>query len=79
MKFSRTLAVTGLALSFALPVLAQQTDAQARKEAKTQLKQQQKADKKQAKADKDEAKAANTKQAKKAAKEQDKANAAQPQ
>lgn len=79
MTFPRILTTTTLGLAFLLPALAAQTNEQARKETKAELKQQHNADKKQAKADKAEAKAVNTKEAKKAAKAQDKANAAQPQ
>ena len=81
MKVCRTLATLSLGLMMSAPLFAQQTttNQQDRKETKAELKQQHKADKAHSKADKDEAKAVNTKQAKKAAKAQDKANAVQPQ
>ncbi len=84
-KLYRSVAVLSLSLLIAAPVFAQQTttmaptEQQARKETKAELKQQHKADKAQAKADKAESKAVDTKQAKKAAKAQDKANTVQPQ
>ncbi len=79
MRLLRTVSLATVSLALVLPVFAQQTDDQTRKQTRSELKQQQKADKKQAKADKAEAKALNTKEAKKAAKAQDRANGAQPQ
>ncbi len=74
----------GLTLTAAGPIplakgFAQTTNEQTRKETKAELKQQKRADKTQAKADKSEEKLAGSKQAKKAARQQDRANAAQPQ
>lgn len=79
MKLYRTAAALSLGVMLAGPVFAQQTNEQDRKETKAQLKQQEKADKAQAKADKSERKAVSSHKMKKAAKDQDKANAAQPQ
>ncbi len=82
MKLHRNLTILSLGFLIGVPVFAQTTtptEQQARKQTKAELKQQHKADKAQAKADKSEAKAVNTKEAKKAAKAQDKANATQPQ
>ncbi len=84
-KLHRHLAILSLSFLIAAPAFARQTTTttptaqQSRKETKVELKQQHKADMAQAKADKAEAKAVNTKEAKRAAKAQDKANAQQPQ
>lgn len=81
MKLSRT-AIFSLSLLLAGPMVAQQTcyptNNQVRKEEKADAKQAHKADKTQAKADKADAKALGSHKVKKAAKEQDKANAQQP-
>lgn len=79
MNVSRIAATVSLGLLLSGPVFAQQTNEGSRKEAKAQARQQEKADKAQAKADKAEKKALGSGKAKKAAREQDKANAAQPQ
>lgn len=79
MKILHTAAALSLGVLLAAPVVAQQTNEQNRKETKAELKQQEKADKAQAKADKSERKAVSSHKAKKAAKDQDKANATQPQ
>ena len=83
MSISRSFAVLGLGAALAIPVLAQTTDDhandQARKELKTQARQDHKADKAQAKADKANEKALGSHKVKKAAKDQDRANAQQPQ
>ena len=80
MKVSRTLAASGLALLLSCSGFAQQTNDHAneelRKEAKASAQQQHKVDKEQAKADKADAKALSSRKVKKAAKQQDKANAA---
>lgn len=79
MKISRSLSVLSLSVLLAAPLIAQQncmpmTNNQARKDAKMDAKQAHHADKRQAKADKAEAKELGSHKAKKAAKEQDKAN-----
>ena len=83
MRLHRASIALSLGLLLATPVFAQQTTTQtndeARKELKADAKQAHKADKQQSKADKADAKALGSKKVKKAAKEQDKANAAQPQ
>lgn len=79
MKIYRTAAALSLGVLLTAPMVAQETNEQARKETKAQLKQQEKADKAQAKADKSERKVVGSHKAKKAAKDQDKANAVQPQ
>ncbi len=79
MKIFRTAAALSLGVMLSSPIFAQQTNEQARQETKAQLKQQEKADKAQAKADKSEKKAAGSAKVKKAVRDQDKANAAQPQ
>ncbi len=81
MKISRPISILSVAFLLAGPVIAQQTCApvtnnEARKDAKADAKAAHHADKKQAKADKAEAKALDSHKVKKAAKEQDKANAA---
>ncbi len=78
MKVFRTATTFSLGLMLACPMFAQGANEQARRQTKAELKQQQKADKAQAKADKSEGKALGSKKVKKAAKDQDKANAAQP-
>ena len=79
MKLFRNAAALSLGVLLVAPVYARQTNEQNRKETKTELKQAQKADTAQAKADKSERKAVSSKKVKKAARDQDKANAAQPQ
>lgn len=85
MKISHVAAAMSLSLVLAGPLVAQQTtdaqptNEQTRKQTHADLKQQEKADKAQAKADKAERKAVGSHKMKKAAKEQDKANATQPQ
>lgn len=79
MKFSRIATALSLGVLLSGPVVAQQTNEQTRKETKAELKQQERADKAQAKADKAERKAVGSHKVKKAAREQDKANAVQPQ
>lgn len=83
MKLDRTLTVLSLGLLLSAPVFAQQTNDHAneelRKASKAEAKQQHKADKEQAKADKAQEKALGSKKMKKAARQQDKANAVQPQ
>ncbi len=79
MRVSRFAATLSLGLLLSGPVFAQQTNEQTRKEAKAQARQQEKADKAQAKADKAEKKALDSGKVKKAARAQDKANAARPE
>lgn len=79
MKISRMAATLSLGVLLTSPLYARQTNEQDRKATKSELKQQEKADKAQAKADKSERKAVGSHKVKKAAKDQDKANAAQPQ
>lgn len=83
MKVLRTEAALGLGLVLSAPIYARQTTDQsneaARKATKAELRQHEKADKAQAKADKSERKAAGSHKVKKAVRDQDKANAVQPQ
>lgn len=79
MTIFRTAAALSLGMMLAAPVVAQQTNEQVRKETRAELKQQERADKAQAKADRSEKKAAGSHKVKKAARDQDKANAARPQ
>lgn len=83
MKHLRTATTLSLALLLAAPLYGRQTtdgsNEADRKTTKAELKQQERADKAQAKADKSERKAVSSHKVKKAAKDQDKANAAQPQ
>ncbi len=79
MKIFRMVAGLSLSVLLGMPAVAQQTNEQTRKDVKAQAKQQEQADKAQAKADKSEKKAAGSRKVKKAVRDQDKANAAQPQ